>query len=65
MYAIPGKMAWRSTGGWLVSIVILNLVLLAGNEGTHTNAKGRLNLAWRTLGTPERERHSNTYFSKA
>ncbi|KAF3839172.1 hypothetical protein F7725_017889 [Dissostichus mawsoni] len=34
----------RSTGGWLVSTVILNLVVLAGEEGTHTNARGRLNL---------------------
>ena len=42
------------TGAWLVSTVILNLVALDGEEGTHTRARGRLNLDWRTLGTPEK-----------
>lgn len=53
---LPGKMELRLTGGWLVSTVILNLVVLAGEVGTHTNAKGRLNLDWRTLGTPEKKK---------
>lgn len=52
--ALPGKMELSSTGAWLVSTVILNLVVLAGEEGTHTNASGRLNLDWRTLGIPEK-----------
>lgn len=47
-------MELRSTGGWLVSTVILNLVLLAGDEGTHTKARGRMNLDWRTLGQPKK-----------
>lgn len=45
------------TGAWLVSRVILNLVVLAGEEGTHTRARGRWNVAWRTFGTPEQEKH--------
>lgn len=58
--ALPVKMEVRSTGAWLVSTVILNLVVLAGEEGTHTNARGRLNLDWRTLGTPEKKKiHQN------
>ncbi len=55
---LPGKMELRSTGAWLVSTVILNLVVLAGEEGTHTNARGRLNLDWRTLGTPEKRKNT-------
>ena len=52
---LPGKMELRSTGAWLVSTVILNLVVLAGEVGTHTNPRGRLNLDWRTLGTPDKK----------
>lgn len=52
---LPGKMALRLIGGWLVSTVILNLVVLVGDVGTHTKARGKLNWAWRTLGTPEEE----------
>lgn len=55
---LPEKMELSSTGGWLVSTVILNLVFLEGEEETHTKARGRLNVAWRTFGTPE----ENTIF---
>lgn len=36
-----------------MSKVTLNLVLLAGEEGTQTRARGRENVLWRTFGTPE------------
>lgn len=62
VYVLPGKMELRSTGGWLVSTVILNFVALAGEEGTHTNARGRLNLDWRTLGTPEKKKICRNIF---
>lgn len=54
---LPRKMELRSTGGWLVSTVILNLVALGGGQATHTNDGGRLNLDWRTLGTPANKNH--------
>lgn len=56
-WTLPAKMELSCTGAWLVSRVILNLLVLAGEEGTHTRARGRLNVAWRTFGTPEQEKH--------
>lgn len=38
-----------------MSKVTLNLVVLAGEEGTQTRARGRENVLWRTFGTPEEE----------
>lgn len=38
-----------------MSNVTFNLVALAGVDGTQTRARGRENLHWRTLGTPEVE----------
>lgn len=56
-WVLPEKMELSCTGAWLVSKVILNLVVLAGEEGTHTRASGRVNVDWRIFGTPEQEKN--------
>ena len=53
---LPGKTLLRLTGGLLVSTVTLYLAFLEVDVGQQTSRRGRKNLHWATLGTPEEER---------